>query len=496
MRVCVLGCSGRFASSKRVVTMSEPSTGTIFLFFTVLAAILAMFTGTSQAAGPDPRLSPDGVPQRLVLAVDGIPYSLFAEMQAQGHFADFRPVARMVATFPSLSDVSFAAIGGSEPPEGYQVMRFDPVKNRVVGNTLFSLSSQAHPNLPADSADHSSWHRMAGYVAAYHVALNDLHKIGREVLGSHKATFVAYLEQSDAVLHVEGRGGAIKFLLQLDQFLAELQAQVHERTGRELMVDIVSDHGSTMVKGRNVALDKQLRSCGYQRSDRIERADQVAYSLAGIIGFVAVNAKPERIDDVARCLARTDGVDLVASDRGDRVAILSAAGGEAEIWPTAGGGSEAFTYRNLLGDPLGLLGGDEAAATRSFDEASLFRDSLDDTYPDPLRRLWLAFHGAVREPSPILLSLSDGREASYRSVRAFALLRGRAGTHGSMTQSASLGVITSNWRDVNDVDSWQAHDALFGPATMDAAHRLGNTRFLQAVTPVRSIAARTDLGGQ
>ena len=242
----------------------------------------------------------------------------------------------MVAPFPSLSDVSFAAVGGSAPPESYQVMHFDPVKNRTVGNTLLSLSSQAHPNLPADSSDHSSWHRIVGYLAPYHVALLDLHQIGREVLASDKVTFVAYLEQSDAVLHVEGRNGAIKFLLQLDQFLSTLQAEVHARTGRELLVDIVSEHGSTRVKGRIVLLDRQLRSCGYQRSKRIERADEVAWSQAGIIGSVAVTARLESVDDVARCLARTDGVDLVAFDRGDRVAILSAIGGEAEIWPTLG----------------------------------------------------------------------------------------------------------------------------------------------------------------
>ncbi|MGH8134882.1 MAG: hypothetical protein ACRER4_00940, partial [Steroidobacteraceae bacterium] len=129
------------------------------------------------------------------------------------------------------------------------------------------------------------------------------------------------------------------------------------------------------------------------------------------------------------------------------------------------------------------------------DEVSLFHDSLDDAYPDPLRRLWHAFHGAVREPSPILLSLSDGREAGYRSVRALAWLRGRAGTHGSMTQSASLGVFTSNWRDVDDVDSWSAHDALFGSATMDAAHGLSTARSLRSATSA-PLAAATGLGGQ
>ena len=197
-----------------------------------------------------------------------------------------------------------------------------------------------------------------------------------------------------------------------------------------------------------------------------------------------------------RSLSQTDGVDLVASDRGDRVAILTADGGEAEIWPTTSGSSDAFTYRNLRGDPLGLLGGATGPVTQSFDEAALFHDSLDGAYPDPLHRLWCAFHGAVREPSPILLSLSDGREASYRWVRAFALLRGRAGTHGSMTQTASLGVLASNWRDVDDVDSWQAHDALFGSATMAAAHRLSNARFLQTMIPAPALAARSDIGAQ
>jgi len=463
--------------------MPSPASVRAIRLSTFAAAAMAFLAIACQAAGPDPAISSDGVPRRLVLAVDGIPYSLFAEMQSQGYFADFRPAARMVAPFPSLSDVSFAAIGGSEPPASYQVMYFDPVKNRRVGNTLFSLSSRAHPNLPADSSDHSSWHRIVGYLAPYRVTLGDMHRIGREVLQSGKATFVAYLEQSDAILHVKGRKGAVKFLRQLDRFLAELQTEVYARTGRHLMIDIVSDHGSTLAKSRNVLLAKQLRSCGFRRRSRIRSAGEVAYSTAGIIGSVAVTAKPESVEAVARCLAGTDGVDLVAFDRGHRVTVLSAAGGEAEVWPTPGSARESYTYHNLHGDPLALLGGAVTAATKTFDEATLFRDSLDGAYPDSLHRLWRAFHGVVRNPSPILLSLQDGRDAGNRFVRAFALLRGRAGTHGSMTPSASLGIITSNWRDVGDVDSWHAHDALFGSATMDAARRRGSDRFSAAVNP-------------
>lgn len=436
---------------------------------------------------PSQTASADALPQRLVLALDGIPYELFAELQQQGHFTDFRPAARMVAPFPSLSDVSFAAIGGSAPPAGYQVMRFDPTLNKVVGNTLFSLSSQAHPNIPADSSEHSSWHRMIGYVAAYHVAIFDMHRIGEEVLASHKPIFVAYLEQSDAVMHVEGRDGGTRFLLELDRFLQQLQAEVRARSGRSLMVDIVSDHGSTMERGRNVPLEAALRDCGYARRKRIEADDQVAYSYAGIIGSVAITARPTQVDTVAHCLAPLEGVDLVAVDHGDHVLVL-AADGAAEVRPAAGD-EEAYLYRPLRGDPLGLAGG--ATGEQRFVEAELFRATVDAPRPDPLRRLWRAFHGAVAQPTPILVSLQDGREAGNETVRALAQLRGRAGTHGSMTRRASLGVIASNWQDVSDVDAWRAHTRLFGRDTELAASAVAQSWTATAAT---STAAATTAG--
>jgi len=383
--------------------------------FAAILMLMASLTASENAAGE--RLvgeSSDGVPQRLVLALDGIPYDVFVELQQQGYFPGFRPAARMVSTFPSLSDVSFAAIGGSEPPRGYQQMRFDAAQNKVVGNTLGSLSSQAHPSVGEDSRSYSSLHRIIGYLAPYHVSLREMREIGREVLGSRKQTFVAYLESSDAVLHVEGRPAATKFLIELDDFLRELQAEVRARTGRELFVDIVSDHGSTMVKGRIVPVERLLRQCGFRRRDRIEDPHDVAYSLAGIIGSLAITTSREDAEEAARCLAAAEGVDLVAIGRDDAIAVLTA-DGEGEI-RQARTAPEAYGYRVLRGDPLALMPGMPAATERIFDELSLFTQTLDAPRPDPLRRLWQAFHGDVREPSTILVSLADGREGAAHVV--------------------------------------------------------------------------------
>ena len=167
--------------------------------------LLALAAGRTLADESGRPLSSDGTPQRLVLALDGIPYEVFADLQRQGHFADFKPAAKMVSTFPSLSDVAFAAIGGAEPPDGYQVMRFDPAQNKVVGNTIGSLGSRAHSRDWVDSANHSSLHRMVGYMAAYSMALRDLHQIGQDFLLSDRQTYVAMLGQSDSVLHIDGR---------------------------------------------------------------------------------------------------------------------------------------------------------------------------------------------------------------------------------------------------------------------------------------------------
>jgi len=112
--------------------------------------------------------------------------------------------------------------------------------------------------------------------------------------------------------------------------------------------------------------------------------------------------------------------------------------------------------------------------------------TLDAPRPDPLRRLWWAFHGDVKEPSPILVSLADGYEAGNAQVRALAKLRGRAGTHGSMTRLASLGVFASNWRDVQDVDAHGANGALFGAGTVTAMRQVLGARIARGAVPATS----------
>jgi hypothetical protein len=416
-------------------------------------------------------LSPDGLPRRLVLALDGIPYDVFVAMQAEGHFREFHPAARMVSTFPALSDVAFAQIEGSVPPSGYQTRHFDPEQGKVVGNNVGALSERAHPKIASDASSHSVPHRVYGYVAPMRVARSELHEIGEEMLASKKDVFVAYLGTSDAVLHLHGREGARAFLVEVDAYLQQLQARVRERSGRGLKIDIVSDHGSTMMPSKVVPVQDAFAACGFRRNMKMEGERDVAFALPGIVGSMAISVRPAVLEEAARCLAPLEGVDLVAVNRGEAVGVVGAEG-EAEV-RQLGVTPERYGYRALQGDPLGLLAlAPGVGNEREFDEAELFALTRDGERPDPLRRLWRAFHGEVGSPSSLLLSLRDGYEVGNPALRFATKLRGgHAGTHGSLTRLSSLGVIASNWRDTADSNTTTASHLLFGDRTAIAAEK-------------------------
>jgi hypothetical protein len=436
------------------------------------AALLVMLPGLAAAPAASARpqsskaklsqaLSPDGLPRRLVLAIDGIPYDVFVELQREGHFTSFHPASRMVSTFPALSDVAFAQIEGSLPPAGYQTRHFDPETNRVVGNNVGALSERAHPKISSDAPSHSVPHRIYGYVAPARVARSELHEIGESLLASRKDVFVAYLGTSDAVLHLYGRAGARAFLLEVDVYLATLEQQVRARSGRGLKIDMVSDHGSTMMPSQVVPVEDALTACGFHRDQKMRGERDVAFALPGIVGSMAISVRPALVEEAARCLAPLPGMDLVAVNRGDAVGVLTAQG-EAEVRALPGA-VERYGYRALRGDPLGLLAlAPGAGNERAFEQPALFALTRDAERPDPLRRLWRAFHGEVAKPSSLLVSLQDGFEVGNPALRFATRLRGgHAGTHGSMTRLSSLGVLASNWRDTVDGNTAATHSFLF-----------------------------------
>jgi hypothetical protein len=445
------------------------------------ALLLLSLACTGLATAAEAPKAPDTLPRRLVLALDGIPHEVFVAMQARGELTQFRPAARMISTFPSLSDVAFAQIEAGTPPPGYQVTRYDPETNRIVGMDVGSLSERAHPKIAADSASGSVAHRLMGYVVPQAMARRDLRHVADELLASDKPTFVAYIGTSDSVLHLKGRKGAEAYLAVVDRVLADLRATVRARTGRDLLIDVVSDHGSTMTRNRIVPVEATLAACGFTRRDGMQGPNDVAFMLPGLVASAAIHAQPARADAVAQCLAGREGIELVAVARGEAVGVLTG-DGEAEV-RLVPGDVERYAYRTIRGDPLGLLDANTAPGTELvLDEPDAFARTLDGPRPDVLRRVWRAFHGEVGHPASVLLSLQDGYEVGNPKLRFMTKLRGgHRGTHGSLTRRASTGVIASTWRDMHDVNTAGAHALLYGDG-IDAQARAALAAPADAIT--------------
>ena len=208
---------------------------------------------------------------------------------------------------------------------------------------------------------------------------------------------IAALERMSQHLH--GREGAREFLLEVDAYLQQLQARVHERVGRALKIDIVSDHGSTMMPSQVVPVQDAFEACGFRRNMKMEGERDVAFALPGIVGSMAISVRPSQLEDAAKCLAPLEGVDLVAVNRGDAVGVVSA-DGEAEVRQLRTA-PERYGYRALRGDPLGLLALQPGPGTsREFDQDTLFALTRDGERHDggvpmrPERERHVEPHGA------------------------------------------------------------------------------------------------------
>ena len=71
--------------------------------------------------------------RRLVVILDGVPYETIAELKAEGRFRRFKAPARVISTFPSLTNPAMVEILHREDSPGYEDHYFDRERNRRAG---------------------------------------------------------------------------------------------------------------------------------------------------------------------------------------------------------------------------------------------------------------------------------------------------------------------------------------------------------------------------
>lgn len=438
-----------------------------------------------------PPLEPP-VANRLVLALDGVDYRDIVDARAKGLFAGFREPSRLISTFPSISDVSWHDIMGVQPPPGYQRIFYSARQNAVVGE-LFDAIKPIEYEQRMDFAFGTKFHHLGAYLISNQVARNEVDVDVKEFLKrGGRPTIYAYNVGPDALQHT--RGDLDKYLAHLDRKLAELQVSYRMRTGRDLEILMLSDHGhNRAISAGFLPVVEALEQQGFRTARSLRDPNDVAFSVDGVTTGFGVFVNPDSVARVASLLAALDGVAVVTTRESAGRYLVRADSDLAEVTTRGSGDSAVFRYHALRGDPLRYaavvtrMQHDRAVSPDGYAAAATWlRYTAAELYPAAPPRIVRGHTAITLNPAPILVSLDDKMRVGLGAVSVANRMRPLGGTHGALSATNSLGVLMANFVDTHDDltssvrQQFGGFDDLHDPATHTSSLRLATTAMLRA----------------
>jgi hypothetical protein len=403
--------------------------------------------------------TPSGNPstqRRLVLVLDGTPYKTIAELRAEGRFQDFREPARMISTFPSLTNPAMIEILQAEASPGYEDHYYDRSRNRLLGNIQNRL--QGEKFIHGTFRDTFDYHAPAfkgafAYVAApvgaVAVAQLDLASFRSAFKKSKSPVFVGYIGETDSLAHLGGEEALKSFLRTVDRAVRELIDEA-ERNGGRLEVEMFSDHGNHYTEYREAKLNDAIHGAGFVTEKSLQSPRSVVLPKYGLVGSSVLFTAPENRARLAEVCALVEGVDFAVYPSSEDVIELGSRRGRARVLRAG----DKFKYEDVGGDPLGLRDVISAMRTCGVMDASGFAASEDwwqatrsHHYVDPLRRLFDGFEKHVQNRADVIVSFEDGYQVGSSFLGFFAQLRA---THGNLLRGESEGFAMSTRQDLGD----------------------------------------------
>jgi Type I phosphodiesterase / nucleotide pyrophosphatase len=343
--------------------------------------------------------APGSRPARtVVIAIDAVPYRIFARLQAEGRFRAFFPAARMIAPFPSLTNVGYTAILKTPPTMGYEDRYYDRVANRIRGGVGERLRDRYKRVAPFHGAFDWEPPHLWGVVIYWfpgRVSRAELRRIEQILHSSDDPELVLYFGGTDSLGHVRGWAGLETCLRLVDQVVRGFLAA----GSADHRVVLFSDHGTTAVPSRQVNLEAALRKAGFRLRSRIDRPGDVVTPAYGLVGAIPLYTVCGEEEAVARAAVRTEGADFAVWRSTDGVGAVSADGRDGPL------------------------------------------DRPNSEYPDLRRRVEEGLRDHTVHPASVLVSLKDGW---HHGRGLFEFLVDMKGTHGSATADATLGFVASN----------------------------------------------------
>lgn len=391
--------------------------------------------------------------RHLIICVDGVGFSTIEEMRAEGRFKLFRRPARMIAPFPSLTNLALGEVlkpaGAGEAP-GYEDNYFDVAHNRMRGGLLdrfrgarfikgtFRELFDYHP-----SAIKSGLGYAAPPVSTYLESLTDILRLKQKFRASRAPVFFAYTGASDSLAHLGGERLLKSFLVRLDETIKDL---VRDEGGR-LEVTIFSDHGNDFEGYRRVSLKSALRRANFKLQNKVKDERSVVLPQFGLVGCAVMWTKESNEARLAEVAARVRGVDFAAYEKDQIVYVLNEKGSA-----TIERSGERFRYRATQGDPLELLPRVEtlkrqgrADAVDFIADEDWFAATIESARPDVLRRVYEGVSERVVNRANVIVNFADGYYTGSASLDVFAILQA---THGNLSARQSFGFVSSNAREL------------------------------------------------
>jgi len=390
-----------------------------------------------------PTLIPlDAVPNRLarhvVIILDGVGYQTVKDYRDAGHLRLFHEPAPVVSTFPSMTDIALADLFQSVRPLGYEARYFDHHANRLAGGDGDYLAMKNEDWVRCTDYRAGTLVDPLAYLFPHHYLGEEMKALSDLIARRDRPVVVAYLVSAAAMGTKHLLQGQHEVLEAVDRLT---QALVWRSRGL-VKVTLLSDHGHQLVRERWLDFRALLRQKGWRVTDRLEKPDDVVVIDYGLVTYAAFATRDRA--RLARTLIEHEGVDLAAYPAEGAVRVVST-GGAARIERRDDG---RFRYTPQTGDPLRLVPLLERARTEGrigpdgwADDRTWLRLTSGHAYPDPVVRLWRAFHGLVAHVPDVVVSLKDGYSAGLSS-RAARYPDG-ASSHGDLARKSSTAMIIS-----------------------------------------------------
>ncbi len=395
-------------------------------------------------------------PNHLILVLDGVPYKTIVELRAEGRFSYFRDPARMISTFPSLTNPAMIEILQTEDSPGYEDHYYDKTRNRLLGNVQNRLQGERF--IQGTFRETFDYHAPAfkgalAYVAApmgaIAVAQMDLAAFRSAFRRSKAPVFIGYIGETDTLAHLGGERALKQFLRTLDRAIEEFIAE-SEEDGVRLEVEMFSDHGNNYAEYRQVKLNDAINQSGFVTEKMITSERSVVLPKYGLVGSSMLFTASENRARLADVCAGVEGVDFAVYQSGADVIELLSKRGRARVVRDG----ENYKYEDHGGDPLGLNDIMGAMKVCGVMDSQGFASREDwwwatrpHRYADPLRRLFDGFERHVRNRADVIVSYKDGYQLGSTFLGFFARLQA---THGNMLRGETEAFAMSTRQSLGD----------------------------------------------